>query len=81
MIKPCKVIGLEMLKGNEEKISFYFTELDSYADITISRRWHKKLFSEMLERMKDGLTFDFMDINLEKDALHEDQLNVKEVSE
>lgn len=67
MIKPCKVVGLEMLEGNEEKITFYFTELESYGDIIISRRWHRQLFNELLDRMKDGLTFDFMDLDLRKD--------------
>jgi hypothetical protein len=65
--KPCKVVGLEMLQGDEEKITFYFTELESYGDIIISRRFHKRLFDEMIERIKDGLTFDFMDIDLRKD--------------
>lgn len=72
MKKPCKVVGLEMLEGNEEKISFYFTELGTYGDIIISRIFHKKLFYEMVERFKDGLTFDFLDIKLEQDAISEE---------
>ena len=80
MKKPCKVVGVEMLEGDEEKITFYFTELKSYGDIIISRRWHKSLFNECVDRMKDGLTFDFMDIDLCKD-MDKSGATKREVSE
>lgn len=70
MRKPCKVIGLEGLDDDQEKITFYFTELKDYGNIIISRTWHNKLFNEMIERMKDGLIFDFMELNLNKDAVY-----------
>lgn len=69
MKKPCKVVGLEMLEDDEEKITFYFIQLETYADITISRVFHKKLFYQLVDATKDGLTIDFMDLDLNKELL------------
>jgi hypothetical protein len=83
MKKPCKVVGLEMLEKNEEKITFYFTELNTYGNLIICRREHKNLFYEVVERMKDGLTFDFMELDLRKDLdkLAGDKLTKKQEQE
>ena len=81
MKKPCIVVERKRLESGEDKIKLYFPELKLCGNLIIDRTSHSRLFNEMIDRQQDGLTFDFLDLNLSEDnekVFKDDNIN-KEV--
>lgn len=69
MIKPCKLVELELMNDDLEKATFYFTELKTRSNVIFARKTHSILFNKLIEFMKSGEIFDFMSLSLESDEV------------
>ncbi len=67
MIKPCRVIEMECMPYDEEKITLYFPELKAEGHLIINTKDSNILFGEMCDNMCNNTIIDFMTVDLRND--------------